>query len=531
MFARLKECLKNWLVTHERLYWYIVVGLAVLAFGVITAMGMAKLEKAEAAQGVQSTIGGSVGVYEVPDLSEWSWDGWLQGEEATYYHEPGLIADNILNDFKYMVVFYADGVYSYYFGTDAFKLNITSTYKNYEYQPFGSFCYSTKTDYCVRVDVSSGNSVVSSVVGCWDLKDGSDNLSETFYMGYNLNLVGSNYDMFDGYTSDWAERLIPNVYYNNILFPIEEEVIEEGYDKLGFVPQITSGRHIGLGLWHYNYTPCIGSVNSSGETVIPNLRVSYRIKLPTVSLVQSWIDNGYTKNDFEKDDIVLWRNSGAGIRIEVMDFYSPIACDLGYFALNLKSDISNAWQFLYGDIDISALDMVYQFAFPDVVVTSAFYDEFGTSVYGPKLVQFASSFSSDAKEVYYYDEEYLYSGHCSSITQYLEAVNAKLEEEDNVEDWLKEETYKAALEENELLKKQVEELRKKLASVGSSDGGLWDTFDDIVESFKNASDSFVSIGHVIGNVFSFMPVEVTGMLIFVFTALLVLAVYWAVRGK
>lgn len=50
MLKAVKESLKNWLVTHERLYWYIVVGLAVLAFGVITAIGCAKLEKANAAE-------------------------------------------------------------------------------------------------------------------------------------------------------------------------------------------------------------------------------------------------------------------------------------------------------------------------------------------------------------------------------------------------------------------------------------------------------------------------------------------------
>ena len=49
MLKAVKECMKNWLVTHERLYWYIVVGLAVLGFGIVTAMGMAKLEKANAA--------------------------------------------------------------------------------------------------------------------------------------------------------------------------------------------------------------------------------------------------------------------------------------------------------------------------------------------------------------------------------------------------------------------------------------------------------------------------------------------------
>lgn len=48
MVKAIKECLKNWLVTHERLYWYIVVGLAVLAFGIVTALGCAKVQRAEA---------------------------------------------------------------------------------------------------------------------------------------------------------------------------------------------------------------------------------------------------------------------------------------------------------------------------------------------------------------------------------------------------------------------------------------------------------------------------------------------------
>ncbi|MDD6036934.1 MAG: hypothetical protein PUC30_12240 [Lachnospiraceae bacterium] len=49
MVKSIKECLKNWLMAHERLYWYIVVGLAVLAFGIITALGCAKVQRAEAA--------------------------------------------------------------------------------------------------------------------------------------------------------------------------------------------------------------------------------------------------------------------------------------------------------------------------------------------------------------------------------------------------------------------------------------------------------------------------------------------------
>ena len=49
MLKAIKECLKNWLMAHERLYWYIVVGLAVLAFGIMTALGCAKVQRAEAA--------------------------------------------------------------------------------------------------------------------------------------------------------------------------------------------------------------------------------------------------------------------------------------------------------------------------------------------------------------------------------------------------------------------------------------------------------------------------------------------------
>lgn len=49
MLSVIKESLKEWLVEHERLYWYIVVGLAVFAFGLITMFGLMKLERAEAA--------------------------------------------------------------------------------------------------------------------------------------------------------------------------------------------------------------------------------------------------------------------------------------------------------------------------------------------------------------------------------------------------------------------------------------------------------------------------------------------------
>lgn len=81
MLKAIKECLKNWLVTHERLYWYIVVGLAVLGFGIITAMGCAKLEKANAADTRQYTVtwGNGSKTFEVADGQYYAYLFWISG--------------------------------------------------------------------------------------------------------------------------------------------------------------------------------------------------------------------------------------------------------------------------------------------------------------------------------------------------------------------------------------------------------------------------------------------------------------------
>lgn len=309
------------------------------------------------------------------------------------------------------------------------------------------------------------------------------------------------------------------------------EIVTEAYDRLGFTPVPTKGRHIGIGLWNYNYAPCLGVVNSIGDMVIPNLRVSYRLVLPQKDKVQEWASNGYTKDSISTEDVVKWRKTKSGIKVDVMDFFSPVTCDKGYFALNLAEAIENVWSATYGDIDSSLADVVEQYAYADVVVTSAAYLEYGVRIYGPIAVNMASSFSDDGREVYYGDTYYLQSGHASNIAAYIEQIEITEDREDDINDWLASEEYKAALKENEELKNKVTELEDKLANMGESDGGVWATFENIAEGLKNASEGFKAVGKVIGNCLSFLPAEISAMMIFGISALIVIAIYWAVRGK
>lgn len=207
-----ESMLKDERINWRRLLFEILVG-SILFFMVLRGT------EAEAAQTVQSTIGGSVGTYTVPDVDDWVWDSWYLTDNAAEYYAPEGLADYITDNFQYMIVLYENGIYSYFFSANTFTLEILSTYTDYAYHPFACLIYSSKTDMVVKVDVSSGVSSVVSVFGCADLVDGSNNLSYTFYNVKNKNLVGSNYDMYLNESGTWSDKVKATTIYNNMTFP------------------------------------------------------------------------------------------------------------------------------------------------------------------------------------------------------------------------------------------------------------------------------------------------------------------------
>lgn len=460
------------LTKKDKIVYALIVLLGVVAF-IISTVLLCKTEKAEAA------------VYDIPDYVSVS--GLTQGQK------------NYIEQYKYLVVYSSDGVYFRYVFTNE------PVFDDNGYMTSGVCLLTVKKK-------ETYSQFMSELYG-----------SETYQP--ISSITGANFNVSEYYSGVSA---YPYTLLNYPYIPVPE--VKEAYDRSGFIPSPTKARHVGLGLWKFDYMYSLGSIDGSGNTVLENPRVSYRISVPSSVLVQSWVDSG--KTTFSEDEIVQWRKTGSHRKIEVMDYYSPLTCDKGYFQLNLKQAILDSWSLLYGDISEDMISQVIKFAYPDVCVTSAYYDDYGTHVYGPIGVFYFESFSSDAREVYSTEDFYLYgTGHKGSVASYIAAVEDVEDNEDEIQDWTESEEYKAALEENESLRQQVTILEDKLASVGSSDGNLWDTFDGVVESLKKASDGFVNIGKVIGNVFSFLPVEVSAMMIFVLTAVLVIAIYNAVRGR
>lgn len=213
--------MKEFINKHPRLYWGIVVTLAILSFAVITCIGFGKLERAEAAtQTVTANVSGKMQTFDVYDIRDVDWSEWVSsGSTSKRYIEPDKLAERIVSECSYMIVRpYSTYGFEYYF----YKEPI---YHTGDISGQEVLTYSRATDYYVQVNFNDGSPKVVTVYGCYDDKTDTSTDWYIFYTSSNTPyLVGSTYDFLDGCTDMDAS----NVTRNNLIYP---KIEVTGYDE------------------------------------------------------------------------------------------------------------------------------------------------------------------------------------------------------------------------------------------------------------------------------------------------------------
>lgn len=202
-----------------------------ILIGAVIYLCWLNAKDADAAQTVTSNLNGSVKEIEVYELKEMDWSEWLLSSAAnTYYLEPEILPDKILEENPYLIVWSNNGTrFNYYF----FENPVYYTDSSYSGQL--NFVYYKNVTYIVDVEVIEGIPKVLNVSGKQDKLpiNGS-----SFFVMYTRNntstIVGSNYDFLEKCTDASFDVLKSKVSRSNLVYPeaLEYPTVEELFDFL-----------------------------------------------------------------------------------------------------------------------------------------------------------------------------------------------------------------------------------------------------------------------------------------------------------
>lgn len=555
--GKIKEFLKDWLVEHERLYWYIVVGLAVFAFGVITALGMAKLEKANASE--NNDVWATVNGVDMPDIRSFDWSIYTDWFAEEYGYE-GNIGEKIIREHKYCIIMASPGAVDMGY-TERLKFLFTNEPVQYtEHEYFWLFADWT-TD--VYFELENGRATTMKGYGQNRYYVGNDVYDDLIRVpiysdNQSCRVWCANYDFAEAYPNDYRFdyyhidypvvistaffapgpylRLKDDYYYNT---PYDNSVLDNesiaGVPMLGNCPVVS---------WKWIYKGSIGGYlkDYEGESTdivsntkvqctldvgIPsrawvsdcmeNLDVSGLRSLRTVSKRNEWIKSRF--KDGKMEDCIVSFSTNLFVTSDNKDF------ELTFSHTDMLEQIREAlgiddWAEYYGVTDVQWNEFWSHIVFGYLTVNQM--DSIVFNQYTDTNIMYGCYVSDVFTSGYNYSG-YVYQDFFAEPQACLDAMKKELQE--GYESVIAESEKK--LEEYEA---ELESINKELEMLRADDTALFDIFGDLADSLKNATGGFRSLSVAVGNVFGFFPPEIMACLMFAFLAVLVIAVVKALRG-
>lgn len=519
----MKKRIKEWVLGHETLYWVVVAVFAVLVFGIVTAVGCAKVYEANAAET-------SDGVY-YPSMKEIDCGEYLDLISKNLEVCPYVV---ILSDFS------DEGNIRYEFALS--KSLIVCTRETTE--------FTFSCDAVFRV-VDNGNGffvyeaseyVVTKRTDCVDNED---------------ILVGSNcfYEVRSFQTGDESiVSAIRSLPQNNLVHP--KDYIETLYsteapyitfDRLAVRNLIADGEtsklapfqnmyedYTKLSTWTY-----YGTLNNRDSTDLEYLlEATFVVEMPTLGYVQ---DLAYELGvDMEWEHSMLsnapgmvyhWNNDNKATKYTYEFQYAiPITPDAdGRFSYQFTFDTietaimyfnEEARERIYGYSDYWR-SILLSYLHVDSVTVSVKTTRSDSIVYGKVTT---NQFDRGIYDV------------CIEVIPDIDINTATPEEIDKIiEDSLQDahDKYLADLEQ------RLEDLEGQLNDVGSIDGafsgslegtGLWSGFKSLAGGLASLGGTVSGISSAIGSVFGFLPVDIQYVMGYTILALCVIALVKAIRG-
>lgn len=507
MVKAIKECMKNWVMTHKKLYWYIVVGLAVLAFGIITAMGCAKLETANAAQ----------------DTVTVTWDG----KENTVP----------LGNYPYYIIVKGGGSRgdAVYMSFD--KLTIRKPYSGNSYYGLGTFD-------------SSGNVIQKDELAFFGNQDKSDfmqsvSYSNAFTFGTSLvdaSNVISNYDIC--YCDTGEVVFSANPYGPKKMYSLDAPyisfqnvVVDNKLHDYYYNPRIFDSfyeTYIKPSTWTY-----FGKLNNIDSALDKGylLEATFLVELPTLEYIMGQyeahdIDINWETNVIKKSGDMFheWASNKKAACVELeFEYAFPIEPDAnGNFTYSMTFEevefllraFNSEFQSQMVNYNDYTRSLIMSYLHIECVTASVQTSRDNTLLYGKVCT---NQFERGIYNV------------CLEIIPEIDINTVTPEEMDKIILDAMEEAHDQYIKD---LESRLDEIESQMGGMTSVDGAfgnlegsdLWTGFRSLVDGLGSLAPSIRSLSILTGSVFAFLPITITGIMSTTLFAICIIAIIKAIRG-
>ncbi len=528
--------MKNWILTHKRLYFVIVGIIAFLAFTIITFIGLGKVHDAEAATDVTYNSHGEIKTATVYDLRELSWEYWLNNTQPAilaWYDNPENLANDIIAECNYWVV---TGGNIYYFFVEPFyhdsslsgQCNIFLNYDN---------------GYVLQITTIDGVPSVTSVSGMYDNHHNNDSSFDVMY-NYGSNIVGSSYDFLVNCTDSRKDEITRN----NLNYP---RVIGHSSDAPYFNFKRVSGQfgksalntrnpvlldfYSAISDCEWVYFGHLNNMSDDAQSYMTELE--FVVEMPTFECLDNmfglkegiaYYEYDSTRVLSELEDALLRWNQHRNLDKQVYKFTYPLVIEPnedGDFHFTLTyADILNYLRYcnddmrtLFNQYSKGHQGLITYFArihsmtgsvvttYPSQILTGrTTYNEWGSLSYDSCLEvileQDKDSADYDSAFEDAYDEKY---------DEYVNGLKSEIED----------------------LQNQLDNYHATNDAFGNlNTTSIWSGFAGIVSGLLSYASSVTSLSVLTGSVFGFMPSPVTSIMQFTFVAICIIAIIKAIRG-
>lgn len=515
MLKAVKECLKNWLVTHERLYWYIVVGLAVLGFGIVTAMGCAKLEQANAAEEMSVEF------------------EYLYASEA-YSSAEQWIAENV-QEGQHYVVFAVDLNTGDSITNGVYRIGcIVSNAETVSFSNNGSGRYDLLANYWFNVNgttiKTSSNSYVQVGTGM--------TASAIYTLEGDISLVGcfpsaTNVMVYEKPISVLYSSDAPYVNFEKLVVvnkiasgDTDTKIYDDIYGKYTQASSMTlSGRFLKTSVDDIEYIMDVDFlVELPSDAYITGLAAEHGIDLSfltkalkyTPDMVNVW--NEYTGNDYNTYKFSL----SLPVVLDERGFfeYTFTFPELEYLLMGLDESFRTRFASYNSEDGTYWKAILLSYLHIDTISMSVETTRSDGIVYGPiRSVRFNRGYGTFASALTSVDKNFVTSEALDSM------INADLQVAER--DHLKELENKV----NDL-QSQVDGMTSFDTAFGGSLEGsdLWTGFGSLSKGLSSLGPSIKEISSLTGAVFGFIPAPIAGIMSFTLLAICIIAIIKAIRG-
>ena len=548
MFKSIKECMKNWILSHERAYWYLVFGIAIGLFALITGIGLGKLETANAAEVEPMAVIDGVSI---PDIRNADWSKYAEHFETEYGYT-GNIGEKIIREHKYCVV-----VINPYYWPDSTPF-FSYLFTNEPVQYVQNSNYLLLADWNTSVSIEVRNGVVNLIRGY-----GNNNWDGT-YLGYGTDLIpfvvssgnmssqviASTYDFRNG-------QLSYHNSYQQISYPEKVLDLEYGndapyvkFETLNVVNRIVDGTaesklfHDVYNDWtktsYWEYVGFLQNMNHA-EDLEYFLEVDFVVELPTDTYINDMAVDAGINLQKEKQMIMhtpsmvsVWNaDKRASKNVYKFTYGFSIEPELdGYFKYRLSfdeielllqyfnEDARSRFQTYDAEDDDYWKCILLSYVHVESVSMVVKTTRVDSIVYGKGVINI---FERGVEDV------------CVEIAPDIDYENATEEEIDKIVQDAVDEAYDKYMKD---LENRVNELEGQIDGMTSVELGfgdlegsdLWSGFGSVSKGLSSLGPSVKEISSLSGSVLSFLPGDFSVIIYFTLFAICVIALIHAIRG-